>query len=71
LAIVEALAAFLRTLHAVLVSECPFKATSLAGLTKARTRIDAGLLDIDAFVATSIREGAHTGRSAPLLAETF
>ncbi|MBJ6121453.1 APH(3')-I family aminoglycoside O-phosphotransferase [Sphingomonas mollis] len=48
-AIVDALVAFLRRLHAIPVSECPFNSDHLFRLSRARTRIDAGLIEIDDF----------------------
>lgn len=49
LAIVDALAAFLRRLHAIPTSECPFNSDHLFRLSRARTRIDASLVEIDDF----------------------
>ena len=54
-AIVDALAAFLRRLHAIPVSECPFRGDHVLRLHHARMRIDAGLVDVDGFDAG--REG--------------
>jgi aminoglycoside 3'-phosphotransferase-1 len=48
-AIVDALAAFLRRLHAVPISECPFNSDHAFRLGLARERIDAGLVEADDF----------------------
>jgi aminoglycoside 3'-phosphotransferase-1 len=48
-AIVDALAAFLRRLHAIPASECPFNSDHAYRLGLARRRIDAGLVEIDDF----------------------
>ncbi len=45
LAVVDALAMFLRQLHAIPVNECPFNSGHAYRLTCARARIDAGLVD--------------------------
>lgn len=50
-AVVDALAAFLRRLHALPVSDCPFDAGHAVRLAQARQRIDAGLVDADDFDA--------------------
>lgn len=50
-AVVDALAALLRRLHALPVSDCPFDAGSAVRLAQARRRIDAGLVDADDFDA--------------------
>lgn len=47
--IVDALAAFLRRLHAIPVSECPFNSNHAYRLARARERIDAGLVEEDDF----------------------
>ena len=47
--IVEALATFLRRLHAIPVSECPFTSDHAYRLARARERIDAGLVEEDDF----------------------
>jgi aminoglycoside 3'-phosphotransferase I len=47
--IVDALAAFLRRLHAIPVCECPFNSAHTYRLAQARVRIDAGLIDVDDF----------------------
>lgn len=47
--IVDALATFLRQLHAIPVSECPFTSDHVYRLTRARERIDAGLVEEDDF----------------------
>ena len=49
--VVDALAAFLRRLHALPVSDCPFDAGHAVRLAQARQRIDAGLVDADDFDA--------------------
>ena len=49
LAVVDALATFLRGLHAIPVSECPFNSDHVSRLARARTRIEAGLVDVDDF----------------------
>ncbi|MCT8268303.1 APH(3')-I family aminoglycoside O-phosphotransferase [Afifella sp. JA880] len=51
LAIVDALAAFLRRLHAIPVCVCPFKSDHAYSLARARERLDAGLVDVDDFDA--------------------
>lgn len=50
-AVVDALAAFLRRLHAVPVRDCPFDAGHALRLAQARQRIDGGLVDADDFDA--------------------
>lgn len=50
-AVADALAAFLRRLHALPVSACPFDAGPAVRLVQARQRIDAGLVDADDFDA--------------------
>jgi aminoglycoside 3'-phosphotransferase I len=55
LAIVDALAGFLRRIHAIPVSECPFNSDHTFRLGLARQRIDAGLVDEGDFDAE--REG--------------
>lgn len=47
--VVDALAGFLRRLHAVPVSECPFNSDHVFRLGLARKRIDAGLVEEDDF----------------------
>lgn len=54
-AVVDALAGFLRRLHALPVRDCPFDAGAAVRLAQARQRIDAGLVDADDFDAG--REG--------------
>lgn len=49
LAIVDALAAFLRRLHAIPARECPFNSDHSYRLTRARARIEAGLVDVYDF----------------------
>lgn len=49
LAVVDALAKFLRQLHAIPVNECPFNADYTYRLANARARIDAGLVEEDDF----------------------
>ena len=44
-AIIDALASFLRCLHAVPVEHCPFSNDHVARLADARRRIDAGMVD--------------------------
>lgn len=48
-ALVDAMAAFLRRLHAIPASACPFDSGHLARLRLARQRIDAGAIDVDDF----------------------
>lgn len=48
-AIVDALAAFLRRVHAIPVDACPFDAGHAYRLTHARRRIDAGLVETQDF----------------------
>lgn len=55
IATVEALATFLRRLHAIPVSDCPFTSDIYHRLARARERIDAGLVEEDDFDAA--REG--------------
>jgi aminoglycoside 3'-phosphotransferase I len=50
-AVVEALADFLRRLHAVPTSDCPFNSDHVHRLALARKRIDAGLVDEEDFDA--------------------
>jgi aminoglycoside 3'-phosphotransferase-1 len=47
--IVDALATFLRRLHAIPTSECPFNSDHAYCLSRARERIDADLVDEDDF----------------------
>ncbi|MCM2568644.1 APH(3')-I family aminoglycoside O-phosphotransferase [Janthinobacterium kumbetense] len=54
-AVADALAVFLRRLHALPVSDCPFDASHAARLVQARRRIDAGFVDAGDFDAE--REG--------------
>ncbi|AQR70433.1 APH(3') family aminoglycoside O-phosphotransferase [Janthinobacterium sp. LM6] len=54
-AVTDALAAFLRRLHALPVSDCPFDAGHAVRLVQARQRINAGLVDAGDFDAE--REG--------------
>jgi len=49
LAVVDALAAFLRHLHAIPAGECPFNSDHALRLSRARLRIDAGLIEVDEF----------------------
>jgi aminoglycoside 3'-phosphotransferase-1 len=60
LAVVDALAIFLRRLHAIPVSECPFTSDHAYRLTCARARIDAGLVEEDDF--DEEREGWTAGQ---------
>ncbi|MBX3301776.1 MAG: APH(3')-I family aminoglycoside O-phosphotransferase [Nitrospira sp.] len=53
--IVDALAAFLRRLHAIPVDECPFNSGHTYRLALARKRIDAGLVDVRDF--DDVRQG--------------
>ena len=46
---VDALAVFLRRVHAIPVSECPFTSAHAYRLARARERIDAGLVEEDDF----------------------
>lgn len=48
-AIVDAIAEFLRRLHSIPVTECPFNSEHGFRLSLARQRIDAGLVDEDDF----------------------
>ena len=47
--IVDALAAFMRRLHAIPVSECSFNSDHACRLARARERIEAGVVDVDDF----------------------
>lgn len=49
LAIVDAIAGFLRQLHAIPVCECPFNSSHDYRLVQGRKRIEAGLVDEDDF----------------------
>ncbi len=49
LAIVDGLAIFLRRIHAIPVSECPFTSNDGYRLSSARARIDAGVVEEDDF----------------------
>jgi aminoglycoside 3'-phosphotransferase-1 len=57
-ALIEAVAATLRALHALPVDTCPFEATLPVRLAAARARVHAGLVDEDDF------GDLHTGWSA-------
>ena len=48
-AVVDALAVFLRRLHAIPVHDCPFNSDHAFRLSHGRRRIDAGLVDADDF----------------------
>ncbi len=48
-AVVDALAAFLRRLHAIPPASCPFSGDHASRMHAARARIDAGLVDEDDF----------------------
>ncbi|MEO9130349.1 MAG: APH(3')-I family aminoglycoside O-phosphotransferase [Sphingomonas sp.] len=48
-AIVDALARFLRQLHAIPVESCPFNSDHHLRLGEARWRLDAGLVDVEGF----------------------
>ena len=50
-AVVDALVAFLRRLHAIPVSACPFNSDHAFRLSQARRRIDSGLVEVDDFDA--------------------
>jgi aminoglycoside 3'-phosphotransferase-1 len=54
-AVVDALVVFLRRLHAIPVRECPFNSDRAYRLSRARERIDAGLVEEDDF--DQVREG--------------
>jgi len=60
LAVADALAAFLRRLHALPVDACPFSSAHAYRLRAARARIDAGLVDAEDFDAE--REGWTAGQ---------
>jgi len=47
--IVDALAEFLRRLHAIPIDACPFNSGHAFRLGRARARIDAGVIDVDDF----------------------
>jgi aminoglycoside 3'-phosphotransferase-1 len=49
IAVVDALARFLRRLHAIPASQCPFTSNHAYRLGRARARIDAGQVDEDDF----------------------
>lgn len=49
IAVVEALAAFLRRLHAIPARQCPFNSDHFYRLSRARERIDANLVEVDDF----------------------
>jgi aminoglycoside 3'-phosphotransferase-1 len=66
LVIVDAIARFLRQLHAIPVNECPFNSGHAYRLTCARARIDAGLVDEgdfdeerDGWTAEQVWEAIH------------
>ncbi len=72
LAIVDALAAFLRRLHMIPIDQCPFNSDHAFRLTCARRRIDADLVEIDDFdeerqgwTAEQVWEAMH--RHLPLM----
>lgn len=48
-AVVDALVIFLLRLHAIPVRECPFNSDHAFRLSRARTRVDAGLVEADDF----------------------
>jgi aminoglycoside 3'-phosphotransferase-1 len=50
-AVIDAVAGFLRRLHAIPAEHCPFNADHRLRLAQARDRIDAGLVDTDDFDA--------------------
>ncbi len=47
--VVDAIAAFLRRLHAIPIGDCPFDSSHASRLIHARARIEAGLVDVDDF----------------------
>lgn len=47
--VVDALADFLRRLHDIPINECPFNSDHRFRMSRARARIDAGLVDVDDF----------------------
>lgn len=49
MAVVDALADFLRRLHAIPIRDCPFNSDHVYGLSLARKRIDSGLVEEDDF----------------------
>lgn len=49
IAIVDAIAAFLRRIHGIPIAECPFASNLEYRMARARLRIDAGLVDEDDF----------------------
>ena len=49
LVVVDALAAFMRRLHAIPVSECSFNSDHACRLARARERVEAGVVDVDDF----------------------
>lgn len=51
IAIIDALAGFLRLLHAIPVEGCPYNSDHRLRLSEARWRLDAGLVDVDHFDA--------------------
>lgn len=59
-AVVDALAAFLRRVHALPVADCPFDSGHAVRLAHARARIAAGLVDVTDFDAE--REGWTAGQ---------
>lgn len=59
-AVVDALADFLRRLHALPVERCPFNSDHRLRLAMARDRMDAGLVDTDDF--DEARRGWSTGQ---------
>jgi len=48
-AVVDALVAFLRRLHAIPLADCPFDSGHAVRMARARSRIDAGLVEVDEF----------------------
>lgn len=48
-AIVAALAGFLRLIHAIPTRDCPFNSDAAVRMTRARARIDAGLVETEDF----------------------
>lgn len=65
--VVDALVRFLRRLHAIPVNACPFNSDHAFRLTRARARINAGLIEVDDFdeeregwTAEQVWEEMHT-----------
>lgn len=65
--VVDALVRFLRQMHAIPVNVCPFNSDYAFRLSRARARIDAGLIEVDDFdeeregwTAEEVWEAMHT-----------